>query len=174
MRRFLALASLLLACAFACKAQSSDTTKVVLQDLYNTAPVVQRLDEGELSRYHGSLVFLETGHYLNPSNVDSAFWKQYRTASSLSDWGQYLWTFGVGCIAADLIFSLPYGRGEDFLSYNMVVGGVMLLIGIPMDVAGHVKLGKLADQYNSEHSTGKEVSLHIGQTQHGYGIALNF
>ena len=133
--------------------------------------------KGELMRFHGSLVFSETNDPLRSSDVTGVFWRKYRSAAILQDYGQYLWMMGLSYMATDVVFAMIY-RSEGYNPFkdpSMIVGAACTLVGAAMDFGGWVRLGNLAKTYNSDPSVRKAYSLNIGPTRSGgFGLSLNF
>ena len=174
MKRLIFTALLLLASIHGTFAQDNGSVKY--DDLFS--PKVSTITEGkgQVERYHGSLMFVETNRFLSANDVTNSFWKKYYGAKRLQSWGQYIWGFGLSYMASDLIFDLVYRDSRNLLSDpSFLVGGVLALVGGSMDFGGWVRLGKLADTYNSDPSVRREYSMNFGPTRSGgIGLTLNF
>ena len=94
---------------------AQDNGSVKYDDLYS--PKVTSISEGkgQLERYHGSLMFVETNRFLSANDVTNAFWKKYYGAKRLQSWGQYLWGLGLSYMATDMIFDLVYRNDRNLL-----------------------------------------------------------
>ena len=174
MNRLIFTAFLLLATFHGTFAQNEGSVKY--DDLYS--PKVSSISEGkgQLERYHGSLMFVETNRFLSANDVTNAFWKKYYGAKRLQSWGQYLWGLGLSYMATDLIFDLVYRNDRNLLKDpSFLLGGALALIGGSMDFGGWVRLGNLANTYNSDPTVRKEYTLNFGPTRSGgMGLTLNF
>ena len=133
--------------------------------------------KGELMRFHGSLVFSESNDPLRSSDVTGVFWRKYRSATILQDYGQYIWMLGLSYMASDVVFAMIYkNEGYQFSKDpSLIVGALCTLVGGAMDFGGWVRLGNLANTYNTDPSVRKEYSLNFGPTRSGgFGLSLNF
>ena len=122
-------------------------------------------------------MFTGNNRFLTAADVDNVFMKRYYGAQRLQSWGQYLWGLGVSYMATDLIFSAINLNGQNNIlkDPSMWLGGICTLAGVAMDFGGWVRLGKLADTYNSDPSVRRNYSLELGPTKSGgYGLSLNF
>lgn len=174
MRRLLVLAGALLwsACIFA---QNKDT--VQSGDLFPSKMTTISEGKGELIRFHGDLIFSESNEYLLSSDVTGEFWRKYRGAKILQDYGQYLWMIGLSYMATDMVIFMLYKEANlEFLtSPSIILGGLFTLAGVAMDFGGWVRLGNLAKTYNSDPSVRKSYSLNLGPTRSGgFGLSFNF
>jgi len=144
-------------------------------DLFPSNMTTIKEGKGDLMRSHGNLIFIESNDYLSPRDVTESFWRKYRTAVSLQNIGQYIWTFGGSLIATELCYSLIYNDGINLNEETMAAWGVITLIGAAMDFGGWLRLGNLAETYNTDPSVRKSYSLNIGPTKSGgFGLSLNF
>lgn len=175
MKRLLAIAILGLFC-FSSIAMAQEKDKVTFDDLYSPSVKAITEGQGELSRFHGKLMFMGNNRYLSPQDVNNKFWKKYYGAQSMQSWGQYLWSLGLGYVATDLIYSsLHTSSGKFYDDPSLWVGGFCALVGGALDFGGWLRLGKLAKTYNSDPSVRKEYSLDFGSTRSGgIGLTLNF
>ena len=149
MRRLLFLSVALILSAAGVSAQNNDV--ITSGDLYS--PKVNTIIEGkgELSRFHGALMFNETNQYLSAGDVDNRFWRKYRNAQIMQDYGQYLWMIGLSGVATDVTYALLHGWDWDFKKDpTVILGGICVLLGGSLDLAGWMKLGNLAELYNTD------------------------
>ena len=155
---------------------AQDNGSVKYDDLYS--PKVTTISEGngQLERFHGSLMFVETNRFLTANDVTNSFWKKYYGARRLQDWGQYIWCFGLSYMASDLVFELFYRTDRNILTNpSFLLGGALALVGGAMDFGGWLWLGNLADTYNSDPTVRRSYSLNLGPTRSGgVGLTLNF
>ena len=168
----LAVAFLLSVCVFG---QNKDTNKSV--DLFPSKMNNIIEGKGELMRFHGDLIFSESNEYLLSSDVTGDFWRKYRGAKILQDYGQYLWMIGLSYVATDVVIIMLYRDANISIlkSPSLIVGGLCTLVGAAMDFGGWVKLGNLAKTYNSDPSVRKSYSLNLGPTNSGgFGLSFNF
>jgi hypothetical protein len=174
MRRLIVLGIALLgsACVFA---QNKDT--VQSGDLFPSKMTTIREGKGELMRFHGNLIFSESNEYLLTSDVTGDFWRKYRGAKILQDYGQYLWMLGISYMATDIVIITLY-RDANIRFYkdpSIIIGGICTLVGAAMDFGGWVRLGNLAKTYNTDPSVRKSYSLNLGPTNSGgFGLSFNF
>lgn len=156
---------------------AQDKGSVELQDLYSPKVTTITADsKGQLERFHGRLMFIETNRYLSANDVTNDFWKKYYNAQRLQYWGRYIWTLGLSYTASDLIFNMVMDRDGNLLSDpSFILGGVLTIIGGSMDFGGWSKLGKLAGTYNSDPTVRRSYSFNFGPTKSGgVGLSLNF
>lgn len=175
MDRLLLAATLLFASLTGTLAQ--DKGSVDYQDLYSPkVTTITAEGNGRLERFHGKLMFTENNRYLSANDVTNDFWKKYYNAQRIQDWGRYIWTLGLSYMASDMIYSLVYNYDRNLLKDpSFIIGGVCTLIGGSMDFGGWLKLGNLADTYNSDPTVRRNYSINLGPTRSGgLGLSLNF
>lgn len=174
MRKFLILIAALTVSS-CLLAQENKTTSE--GELFSKDITTIKEGKGELMRFHGSLVFSETNDPLLANDVTGEFWRKYRSARILQDYGQYLWMMGLSYMATDAVFAVIYRNGvyNFFKDPSMIVGALCTLAGGAMDFGAWVRLGNLAKTYNTDSSVRKAYSLNIGPTRSGgFGLSLNF
>ncbi|MBO6248451.1 MAG: hypothetical protein J6L98_06775 [Bacteroidales bacterium] len=174
MRKLIVLAITLLVSAGA-YAQNNGSSKS--QDLFPSDLTTISGGKGELMRFHGTLIYSESSELLRSSDVTGEFWRKYKSASILQDYGRYLWSLGLSYMATDAVIGLIYRNSNygPLKDPSMIIGAACALVGGAMDFGGWVRLGNLAKQYNSDPSVRKEYSLNIGPTSSGgFGLSLNF
>lgn len=154
-----------------------------------------------LKRRFFSLTFARTGEDLQPDQVSSSFWKDYRKASNGKKAGMYLMIGGGSLMLTGAILSATlvqyrttynwyryyddydndydFDYDEELVSEPSPVGSIVALVGTGIAVwgaisffSGHAKLGRLAKQYNTEH--GYYSSLSIEMVPGGLGLTYKF
>ena len=176
MNRLLLVATLLFASLTGTLAQ--DKGSVDYQDLYSPKiTTIASEGKGQLERFHGKLMFTETNRFLSANDVTNDFWKKYYNAQRLQNWGRYMWTLGLSYMASDLLYSLIYSLNNSNIlkDPSFIIGGACTLVGGSLDFGGWLKLGNLADTYNSDPTVRRNYTINLGPTRSGgLGLSLNF
>lgn len=154
-------------------ATAIDTVNVKVMPISSSPAMEYIAENGGLTRESSFLIFSGAHCYLDPSDVDSVTWNNYQNAKNMCAWGQSIWGICAGVVAGDLLANLIINdRVLD--EYGIVIGGVGLLIGVPLDFIGRHKLNRIAAQYNSEHSTVKKTHIELAPASTGLGLSLIF
>lgn len=133
---------------------NSDGTKLSAQELEKmlSSELFTKYEEAK-GKYKSGIVLTSVGTGLAVVGFGTAFATRFITETDENF----------------LILDIVAGSGA-----LMIIGGVVLdAIGIPKWVIGKNRLKNVAKEYN-QHNTAQNVSMTVGTTHNGFGLALNF